>query len=90
MQVWEFLLWLSGLRTRLVSVRMQVRSLASLSGLRIWHCHKLQQRWQIQLRSGMAVAVAMVLAGSCSSDYTPLPGTAICHKYSQKRKKKNI
>ena len=30
----EFLLWLSGLRTQLVSMRMQVWSLASLSGLR--------------------------------------------------------
>ena len=37
----EFLLWLSGLRTQLVSVRMQVHSLASLSGLRIWHCCQL-------------------------------------------------
>ena len=32
----EFPLWLSELRTRLVSLRMPVRSLASLSGLRIW------------------------------------------------------
>jgi len=32
----EFLLWLSGLRIQPVPVRMQVRSLASLSGLRIW------------------------------------------------------
>ena len=32
-------LWLSGLTTPLVSMSMQVRSLASLSGLRIQHCH---------------------------------------------------
>ena len=32
----QFPLWLSGLRTQLVSMRMRVRSLASLSGLRIW------------------------------------------------------
>ena len=31
-----FLLWLRGLRTQLVSMRMQVRSLALLSELRIW------------------------------------------------------
>ena len=31
-------LWLSGLRTRLVSMKMWVQSLISLSGLRIWRC----------------------------------------------------
>ena len=35
-QCWEFQLWLSG--NELVSMRMQVRSLALLSGLRIWCC----------------------------------------------------
>ena len=35
--IWEFPLWLSGLRTQLVSMRLWVPSLASLSGLRIWH-----------------------------------------------------
>ena len=54
----EFPLWLSGLRTWLVSMRMWVWSLASLSGLRIWHCHKLWCRWQTWLRSCFAVAVA--------------------------------
>ena len=40
---WEFLLWLSGNEPRLVSMRMQVRSLASLSGFKdpkllwLWH-----------------------------------------------------
>ena len=52
-----FQLWLSGLRTRLVSMRMQVGSPASLSGLRIQHCHELRHRSQVQLRSGVAVAV---------------------------------
>ena len=33
-------------------------SLASLSGLRIQHCHKLWCRLQTQLRSGVAVAVS--------------------------------
>ena len=47
--------------------------LASLSGLRIRHCHKLWHRLQMWLRSGIAVAV--VQAGSCSSDLTPSPGT---------------
>ena len=40
------LLWLSRLRTRLVSMRMWVQSLALLSGLRIQHCLKLQCRLQ--------------------------------------------
>ena len=48
----------------IVSMRMQVQSLASISGLRIWHCHKLHQRLQLQLRSGvtMTVALAYILA----------------------------
>ena len=36
---------------RLVTMRLQVRSLASLSGLRIQHCHELWSRSQMQLRS---------------------------------------
>ena len=61
-------MWLSGLDPDIVSVRMQVQSLVSLNGLRIWH------RSQMQLRRG--VAVAAVQAGSCSSDLTPGPHTA--------------
>ena len=53
----EFPLWLSWLRTQLGSVRLQVQSLASLSGLKIQHCFKLQCRSQMQLRSSIAVAV---------------------------------
>ena len=39
-----------------VSMRMQVRSLASLSGLRIWGCRDLWARLQRRLRSCVAVA----------------------------------
>ena len=53
----EFLLWLSRLRTQLESMRIWVQSLALLSGLRIWCCHELRCRSQMQLRSGVAVAV---------------------------------
>ena len=53
----EFPLWLSGLRNQLVSMRMQVRSLALLSGLRIWHCLELLCSSQMWLRSRVAVAV---------------------------------
>ena len=41
---------------RLGTVRVWVQSLDSLSGLRIWHCHELQCRSQMQLRSHVAVA----------------------------------
>ena len=34
-------MWLSGPQTQLASMRTWVRSLASLSGLRIWSCHEL-------------------------------------------------
>ena len=39
----EFLLWLTEVKTRTVSMKMWVQFLASL---RIWHCCKLQQRPQ--------------------------------------------
>ena len=42
---------------RLGTGRLQVQSLASLSGLRIRHCGELWCRLQTQLRSGIAVAV---------------------------------
>ena len=44
----------------LETMRLRVRSLALLSGLRIQHCHELWCRSQMQLRSGVAVAVAVV------------------------------
>ena len=41
---------------------------------------------QTWLESGVAVVV--VYAGSCSSDYTPSPGTSIRHRFGPKKKKK--
>ena len=85
-QNWEFPLWLSRLKTWLVSMRMQVWSLASLSELRIWYCHELWCRLQTQFGSGIAV----VKAGSCSSSWTPSLGTSICSEYGpRKSKRKN-
>ena len=52
-----FPLRLSGLRIRLVSMRMQVQSLASHSGLRILRCFKLRCRLQMQLGSSASAAV---------------------------------
>ena len=73
-------------RILLVSIRMQVRSLALLSWLRIQHCCELWCRLQMWLRCGIAVAVAQ--AGSCSSDSTPSLETSICCRYSAKKQKK--
>ena len=42
----------------LASMRTQVRSLASLSGLRIRCCHELWCRLKMRLGSGVAVALA--------------------------------
>ena len=44
----------------MVSTRTQVRSLALLGGLRTQHCHELWCRSQTQLRSGVAVAAALI------------------------------
>ena len=44
-------------RIQLGTMRLQVRSLALISGLRIWHCHELWCRSQMQLGSHTAVAV---------------------------------
>ena len=57
-----------GKQIELASMRMQVQSLTSLSGLRIWHCLELWCRLQTWLRSDVAVAV--VQASSYSSDST--------------------
>ena len=67
---------------------MQVQFLALLSGLRIWHCHELWYRLQRKL--GSCIAVAVVYAGSYSSDSTPTLGTSICHGCDPKKQKKNF
>ena len=82
----EFPLWLSRLRSWLVSMRMWVQSPVSLSGLRIPCCHELRCRSQTQL--GSSVAVAMVWTGSCSSDSTPALGTSICCECSPEKTEK--
>ena len=70
-------------------MRMQVRSLALLGGLRIWRSasRSVGHRCGLTLRSG--VAAARMKIGSCSSDSTPRPGTSICG-YGPKKKKQTI
>ena len=65
-------------------MRTWVRSLHSLSELRILCCCQLWCRLQVWLRFGMAVAVA----GHYSSDLTPSLGTSICCGRSPKKTKK--
>ena len=67
-------------------MRMQVRSLTSHSGLRIWCCPELWCRLQTQLRSGVTVAVAQ--ASSYSSNSTLSLGTSMCCRYGPKKTKK--
>ena len=65
---------LSGLRTRIM--RMRVRSLALLSGLRIQRRPKSQCGSQMWLRSGGAVAVAM--GRQLGLQFKPSLGTSVC------------
>ena len=73
--------------TNLASImRIQIRSLASLSGLRIWCCLELWCRSQMWL--GSCVAMSVVYVGSCSSISTPSLGTYMCCGYGPKKTKK--
>ena len=74
---------------QLGTMRFQVRSLAALSGLRIWYCCELWCRFQTWLRS--CVAVVVVQAVSYSSDSTPSLGTSIyLGGYKQKKKRRTL
>ena len=67
-------------------MRIQVQPLASIIGLRIQHYGELWYRSQMQLRSGVSVAV--VQASSYNSDLTPSLGVSICRGCSPKKQKK--
>ena len=82
----EFPSWHSGSRTRLGTMRLRVRFLALLRGLRIWCCREL---WcGLQTRLGSCVAVALVQAGSYNSDWTPYLGTSMCCRSGSRKGKK--
>ena len=53
----EFLLWLQWLMNLTRNMRLQVRSMDLLSGLRIWRCCELWCRSQTWLGSHIAVAL---------------------------------
>ena len=73
-------------KTNLTYMRMQVQSLAFLSGLRISCCHELWYRSQTRFGSGLGVAV--VQSSSYSNNSTPSLGNSICCRYGPKKKKK--
>ena len=73
-------------RIQLETMRLQVQSLALLSGLRIQRLSELWRRSQTLLRSGVAVTVEQ--AGSYSPNWTPSLGTSICWGYGPKKKVK--
>ena len=77
---------------QLGTMRLQVRSLALLSGLMIQHCCELWCRSQTRL--GSCIAVALAYAGDHSSNWTPSLWNSICHgsgprkgKLTKKKKK---
>ena len=80
----------SGNKIRLGTMRSRVRSLASLSGLRIQRCCALWCRLQTQLGSHVPV----VWTGGCSSNQTPAwePPHAmrVTLKSKKKKKKKSV
>ena len=53
-----------------------------------WCCHELWGRFQVWLRSDIAVVVALV--GNCNSDSTPGLRTSICHGWGPKKTPKYI
>ena len=69
------------------SIHEDVGSVPGLTQwVRIWQCCKLQCRSQMRLGSRVAVAVA--LAGSCSSSSTPSLGTSVFHRCGPKKQGK--
>ena len=71
--------------TNPTSIHEDTGSIPVLSRLRIRHCCELWCRSQTWL--GFRVAVAVVWAGSCSSNSTPSLRTSICHGCGPKNPK---
>ena len=76
-------MWLIPLRTQHSLCEDVGYILALLHGLRIWYCHKLQCRSQLQLGSGVTVVVVYLVAALIRPLAWELPwatGTAIRRK----------
>ena len=78
-------MWLSGLRTQHCLLEDVVSIPGLLRGLRIQQYCKLWCRSQTSLRTRLAVAV--IWAGSYSSDSTPGLRPSICHRCAPKKTK---
>ena len=70
---------------QIASMRIQVQSLALLSGRKSRIAVTCGVGRRCKLRSHVAVAVAQ--AGNCSSNSTPSLGTSICHRCGPKKAK---
>ena len=81
---WEFPLWPSGNESDYYP-EDSVRSLALLSGLRIWCCWELWRGLQTRLASCVAVAVAMAAAVPIRPLTWELPYTAGATKKTKER-----
>ena len=83
---------LAGLGSDIASVRMQILSLASLSGLRIRHCCRMWCRSQMQLGSVLLWLwhrlTATAPIGPLSQELPYAPGTAIKRKKKENKKLK--
>ena len=71
-------------------MRMQVRSLASLTGLQSRCCHKLQHRSQMQPRSNVAVAVVLATVVAPIRPLTQELPYAIVVAVKERKKKKSV
>ena len=67
-------------------MRLQVQSLASISGLRIWHCCEMWCRLQTRLE--FHIACGCGIGQWLQSDSVPSLGTSICLRGSPKNTKK--
>ena len=74
---------------QLGTMRLQVRSLAFLGGLRIWHCLELWCRSKMWLRSGIAVVwrrpAAVALVGPLTWKSPYVAGAALKKKKKGKK-----
>ena len=73
---WRVPVMASHKQTQLVSMWVQVPSLASIRGSGLWRCRELGCRSQMRL--GSRIAVAVVQASGCSSEMTSGLEASVC------------